>query len=105
MHARIRAYVRCIFHDDMARERRRVRHNYIVADQAIVSDVCLRHQETVVTDPRHSAATLCAAMDRHEFANASAASDLCLSFFSGELQILRRQTDRDEWINMSFIAN
>ena len=80
----------------MARERCGVGHDDVVTNQAIVRDVCLRHQEAIVTSASDTATAPGAAVNRDEFADAIAAADLSLSIFAGKFQILRRQANRDK---------
>src|SRR5205807_10389079 len=54
---------------------------------------------------RQSAAARGPTMDGHELANARASSNLGLSFFAGEFQVLRRQTNRDKRIDVRFVAD
>src|SRR2546421_6015221 len=77
MHARIRPYVRVVFDDYVARQRRGVGHYDMIANQAIVRDVCLGHEETIVAGLSNAAAAFCASMNRHELANAIAPSNFC----------------------------
>ena len=86
-------------------ERRGVGHDHVVADQAIVRDVCLRHEEAIVAGAGDAATARRAAVNGDEFANAIATANLSLSFFAGKLQVLRRQTNRDKRIDVCFITD
>src|SRR5438067_10708100 len=44
-------------------------------------------------------------MHRDEFSDAIALADFSFSLFSGKFQILRRQSNRNERIDMSFVAD
>ena len=69
VHAGIRADVRAILNHDMPCERGRICHNDTIADQTIVRDVRLGHDETVVTKPREHSATRSAPVNCDELAN------------------------------------
>src|SRR5262252_7123672 len=69
----------------------RIRHDHVIANQAIVRDVCLGHEKAVLPNPGDPAAARSAAMHGNEFADARAASDLGLGLLARELQIPRRQ--------------
>src|SRR5437588_5005252 len=105
MHSRVRADVGAVVNNDVAGEGGRVGHDHVITDDAVVGDVTLRHQKTVVTDLCDAAAAFGAAMNSDELANARATAYLCFGLFAGELQILRWQADRDERVDVSFIAN
>jgi hypothetical protein len=96
MHAGIGADVCAIFDDDVAGERGGIRHDYTITDQAIVSDVGLGHDQTIVTDARQHPATGSAAMDRYELAYVVVRTDLRFGWFAFVLQILRSESNRDE---------
>ncbi len=52
MHTGISADVRAVFDHDVSGERRGIRHDHAVADQAVVCDVRLGHDQTIVADLR-----------------------------------------------------
>ena len=91
VNARIRADVRPVINRYVTGERGGICHNHAVSDSAIVRDVRLRHQQTIVADFGQTAAARCAAMNGDEFADVISFAD----FYSGRLarvfQILRRQ--------------
>ena len=64
----------------MTGEGGRVGHNYAIPDQAIMGDVRLGHQETIVADFGNSTAAGSAAMDSDKFANASSPPDFRFQF-------------------------
>jgi hypothetical protein len=80
-------------------------HQYVVSDEAVVSDVCLGHQEAIVAESRDAATALCPAMNGHKLANAIAATDLRLRRLTSKLQILWRLSYRHEGIEMSLVAD
>src|ERR1044071_6332619 len=96
VHAGISADVRTIFNDDMSCQCRGVCHDHAISDQAIVCDVCLGHDQTIVASPCQHAATGGAAMNRDELAYVVARADPRFGWFTLVLQILRSETDRDE---------
>ena len=64
--------------DNMAGERDAVGENISAADDAIVRDMHLRHEQIVVADLRQSAAACGPSMDRHCLAYLIAFADLGL---------------------------
>src|SRR5882724_4133521 len=105
MHAGISPDVCAVFDAHMAGQGRRVSHNDVVANQTIMGDVRLGHQEAVIANFGDPAAAGGAAMNRHKLTDARAAANLSLSFLTREFQILRRQSNRYKRIQMRFITN
>ena len=103
--AGIGADVGAVCDHHMARKRSRVRHDYMIADEAIVRHVYLGHQKAVIPDFCDTAATRSAAMNCDEFADARAIAYLSLGFFAGELQVLRRQANRNKRVNMRVVGD
>jgi len=97
VHAGIRADVRAILDYDVTRERGRVCHDDAIADQAIVRNVGLGHDQTIVADPREHSAPGGATMNRDELADVVALANNRLRGLAFVFQILRRETDGDEW--------
>src|SRR5215813_4468291 len=89
----------------MAGEGGCVRHDYMVANQAIVRDVSLRHQKTVVADLCDAATAGGAAMNGDKFPNSSSTADYCPCFFARKFQILWWQSDRDKRVNVRLITD
>ena len=75
---------------DMTGQRRRIRHDDVTAERAVVADVRVRHQKIVIADSRMSAASLRSAMDVHVFAKDVVMADRQERLFAFKLQILRR---------------
>jgi hypothetical protein len=67
--------------------------------------VRLRHDEAVIAGLRDSATAQGAAMNRHELADPIASANFSFRGFARKLQILRRQTNRNEGEDVRFIAN
>ena len=65
----------------------------------------LGHKEIIVADLRQAAAARRSAVDRHEFAYLVAFADLGSGRFTGVFEVLRGKADRNEWIDMGFIAD
>src|SRR6267378_2754479 len=105
MHARIGADVRSVGDDDMAGEGRSIRHDYLIAKQAIMRDVRLRHDEAVIAGFGDPTTARGATMNRHELADPIAPANFSFRRLAGKLQILRRQTNRDKRENLRFVAN
>ena len=104
MHAGIGADIRPIFDDDVARECRGIGHDYTVADHAVVSNVRLGHDQTVVANLRQHPAGG-AAMNRHELANFIALSDSRFRWFAFVFQVLRSEPDGDKRKDVGFGAD
>ena len=96
MHAGISADVRVVLNDHVAGQGGGVGHDHAVAEDAIVGDVGLGHQQTVVADLRQHSAAGGAAMDGYKLSNLIAPADARFGRFAFVLQILRRQADRNK---------
>ena len=72
---------------------------------AVVSNMRLRHDQTVIADLRKHATAGATAMDRHELANMVALPNARFGWFSLVLQILRGQSNRNERENMGAVAD
>ncbi len=105
MNARIRTDIGAVFNGDMAGQGRGIRHQHVVSDQAVVRDMRLGHQEAIVAEPGNAATAFGAAVDGDEFANPIAATDLGHGWFARKLQILWRQSYRNEWVQMSLVPD
>src|SRR5438034_322391 len=105
MDAGVSTDVGAIFDDHVARQGRRVRHDHVVAEKAIMSDVRLGHHETIVASLGQTASARGTAMDRNKLPDAVAPADFRFGSLARELQILRRQTNRDKWKDMRFISD
>src|SRR5688572_8675688 len=80
----------------VAGECRAVRHDALAADDAVVRDVRVRHEQAVVTDRGHAAAARRAAVDRAELPEHVAVADLEPRRLTGVLAVLRGVADRGE---------
>src|SRR2546429_6571143 len=105
MDARIGANVRAVSDDYVTGECGGIGHDHLIANQAIVRDMRLGHEEAIVPGLGDSAAARGAAMNCDQLADAIAPPNFSFSCFTGKLQILRRQTDRHKREDFSFIAN
>ena len=79
----------------MARECGCIGHDHAVADQAVVSNVGLGHDQAVVADFGEHAAAGSAAVNGDEFTYLVALADVRFGGLAFVLQILRRQSDGD----------
>jgi hypothetical protein len=70
-----------------------------------VRDVRLGHKKAIIANPGHSAATAGATVNGDKFPNASAPANFRSGLLAGEFQILRRQSDRNKWKDMTFVAD
>src|SRR5438093_9856266 len=89
----------------MAGEGRGIRHDHLITNQAIVRNVRLGHDETVIAGFGEPAAARSAAMNRYELTDPVAPANFSFRRLAGKLQILRRQTNRDKGENLRFVAN
>ena len=89
----------------MAGERGAVRHDHAVADDAIVRDVRLGHDQTIIARLRQHAAARRAAMNGNELADAVSFADARLGRLAFVFQILRCESDRDKRKDMRALAN
>src|SRR6266508_246254 len=105
MDAGVRANIGTVLDDDVSGQGRGVGHDYIVSKNTIMSDVNLGHHETIVASLGEAATACSSAMDRHKLSNAITPADFGFSSFARELQILRRQDNRNEWKDMCFISD
>jgi hypothetical protein len=72
---------------------------------AVVRHVRVRHEQIAIADRRHAAAARRAAMNRDELAEHVVSADDELGRLALELQILRRQADRRERIDLRVVAD
>src|SRR5690348_13975472 len=105
MNAGVSADVRAVFDNDVPRERRGVGHDDAVADETVVRDVRLGHDQAVVADAREHAAAGGAAMNGDKLANLVAGADARFGWLTFVLEILRREADRDEGKNVCLSAD
>src|SRR5207237_293460 len=103
--AGIRADVCAVCDEDVAGERGGVGHNHAVADQTIMRDVRLRHDEAVVACACERAAARSAAVNGDELAYAVAATQARLGRLASVFQILRSETDGDEREDVRLVAD
>ena len=105
MDARVSADLCAVFDDDVSGKRGGVGHQHVVAEKAIMSDMHLSHHETFVASFGQAASARGTAMDRNKLPDAVAPADFRFGSFARELQILRRQTNRDKWKDMRCISD
>src|ERR1700730_18304316 len=80
--------------DNMARERRIVRHDHVIGNLTVIGDVRAHHEEAVVADPRDHPAPGRPRVHRHVFANRVVAPDHKLGLLTPIFEILRFEPDR-----------
>src|SRR5262249_10465472 len=96
MYTRIGTDVRAIRKLDMARESCSVRHNHTVTQEAIMSYVGLRHNQTIIPDAGEHPTAFGPAMNGDELANPIPLATLCPGGLAFVFQILRSEANRDE---------
>jgi hypothetical protein len=72
-----------VFDDDMAGQHRAIGHDDPIADLAVVGDVTIGHDETLIADP-HRGIFLTRGIDRYKFPNFTPLSDGHVSLFAAE---------------------
>src|SRR3981189_2869347 len=90
---------------DVASESCRVRKNDVVADDAIMRDVGVRHDQDVAAHAGEPTAFHGATADGDEFANLVVIANFQTCRFAGVGQILRRHSDRTKWKETVVVAN
>jgi hypothetical protein len=105
MYAGICPYVCTVADFDMAGKRRCVCHNNVVSNAAIVSNVCLCHQEIVVADYSLSAAAGRSAVNGYKFTYLISAANYRFGFFAGVFKVLRCKPNRYKRENVRFVAD
>src|SRR5262245_57523095 len=96
MHTGIGADVCAVFNHYVARERRGISHDHAVADQAIVSNVGLGHDQAVVADFGEHATAGSTAVNGDEFTYLVSLADACFGGLTFVLEILGSKSDGDE---------
>ena len=99
MNGREPADVGIVLDDDVSCEGDAIRQDRVVVNDDIVRDVNIRHQQVVIADPGHHAATLRASMDGDKLSNIIAISDLGFRGFTFVLSCLegrRRSRNTDK---------
>ncbi len=105
VHRRPGADVREVLHGHVAAERRVRPEDGVVADAAIVRDVNVGHEHVAVADHRDAAAAARAAVDGDELAEDVPRPDHEPGGLALVLEILRREADRRERIDLGPIAD
>src|SRR5215471_7687861 len=100
VHSRERTNCGVIVNDDVAGKRSRVRHDDVISQSAVVSDVHIRHYEVIVSDSSTATTAFRSPMDIHILSKHVVVADREERFFTLILQVLRRQTDRAERIKL-----
>src|SRR3954471_21991773 len=77
----------------------------VIADMAVVRDVCVRHEHVVVSYGRDPSTALGPAVNGHELAKHISIADEELGRLAVKLQILRNQPDRHERKDLVSVAN
>src|SRR5271163_4413671 len=85
-----------ILDNDVAPKRRVVGHDDMVADLAIVGDMCANHKKAAVTNPGDHAAACGSGVYCHIFPDRVVAPDDKLRLFTAILEILRLEPNRGE---------
>src|SRR5215469_15247605 len=94
MHRRKGSYSGVVLYSHVACESSGVGHDYVVANETIMRDMHVCHQQAVAADSRYSTAARSSAVDRHALADHIVVANLDPCHFAFELQVLRFQPDR-----------
>src|SRR5262249_46936826 len=105
MYTGVSADISSVADDYMSSERGRIRHNHSITDKAIMGDMCLGHDEAIVSKLSEHSTTRCSSMNRNNLANLVTSSDPGFGRLTFVFQILRRQTNRDKRKDMSLSSN
>ena len=105
VHGAERPDVRIILDDHMASKCRPIRENGVVADDAIVCDVGIRHKEIAAADPGHAAALRGAAAHRGKFPKTVRVAHHEFRALTAKFQVLRISADRAKRIKNVFAAD
>src|SRR6266496_2674273 len=82
VHARVGADICAVFDNNMASERRRIRHDHVVAESAVMRHMRLRHQEAVIAEFGQSSATCRATMNGNELSDSIVPPNPCFSILA-----------------------
>jgi len=80
-------------------------HDYVIANQTVMRHMRLGHEKTILANSGNATTPGRAPVNSDKFANARAPSDFCFSLLARELQVLRRQPDRNKREEMRFVAD
>ncbi len=105
MHRAERSDICVVLHNHVAGERRAIGENRVAADDAIVGDVGIRHEEITAADPRHAAALRGAAAHRGKFPKTVRVTHHEFRALAAEFQVLRISADGAKRIENVFAAN
>src|SRR5256885_14610722 len=93
------------FDDDVSGKRGVVGHDHVVANETIVRNVGVRHEQAVTAELCESAAAGSATMDGDALANMIVVTDLEPRLLALEFQVLRLHSDRDEGKDLVIAAD
>src|SRR5207245_10923017 len=96
VHRTERSYLGPFLHRDVSAESRSIREEHMIADEAIMSHVHIRHNQCVTTDTGQAATFHRAAVDGHELRNRIVVADLRARRFVLVAEVLRRRADRGD---------
>ena len=94
-----------VAHMHMTGERRAVRHDGFVADDAVVGDVYVSHDPVVIAYDRHALVLSRTATDRYELVDRIAITYLKARRFAGVLLVLRIVANRRKLVDQVVLAN
>jgi hypothetical protein len=69
MYTGVSADISSVAYHYMSSERGRIRHDYSISDKAIMRDMCLGHDQAIVSNLREHSTTCRSAMNRDKLAN------------------------------------
>src|SRR5690349_7217048 len=105
MDTRVSTDIRSIADENMSSERGRIRHDYSITNQAIMRDVCLRHDQAIISDPGEHSTACRAAMNRDKLPDLISSSNSGFGRLTFVFQVLRSQTNRDKGKDVSLGAD
>jgi len=90
---------------DMSGKVRRIGHDDVVAELAIVGDMAIRHDEIAVADHGHADVRRCRAIDRNVFTDRIELAEDDLCDFALVLQVLGFAADRCKLVDAAAFAD
>src|SRR5258706_632929 len=105
MHARKRSHGRVVFNRNVACERRRIGHNDMTTQGAVVPNMDVRHKEIMIPYSGVPAAAFGSTMNIHILAKDVVVADRKKRFFTLELEVLRLESDGSEWVELIVLAD
>jgi hypothetical protein len=105
MHTGKRSDCRMVLDDYMTGKRCGIRHDDVIAKQTIMANMCIGHQEIVISDTSIAPTPNSSSMDVYIFAKNIVIADGKKRFFALEFKILRLETNRRKRVKLIGFSN